>query len=176
MIRLEPFERSDFAQLMAWIDSPTFMFQWGGQTFRYPLDERQLDHYLSDANTDEAQAFIYRVVLEESDEVIGHIHLQLDRLNQSARIGKVLVGKKSLRGQGIGQRMIQQVLTIAFDQLKLHKVSLGVIDFNQSAIACYEKAGFVKEGLIRDKRKMDGRYWNVWEMGLLEQEWFERMK
>ncbi|MCG7218169.1 GNAT family N-acetyltransferase [Paenibacillus mucilaginosus] len=173
VIKLEHFERSDFAQLMEWMDSPKFLFQWGGQTFSFPLNEQQLEHYIKDANTNTAQAFIYRVVHEENNEVIGHIHLQMDRVNQSARIGKVLVGKRSLRGQGIGQLMIKKVAAIAFEELKLHRVSLGVLDFNLSAIACYEKAGFVKEGLIRDKRRMDNEFWSVWEMSMLENEWLK---
>nr|WP_014650353.1 GNAT family protein [Paenibacillus mucilaginosus] len=173
MIKLEHFERSDFAQLMEWMDSPKFLFQWGGQTFSFPLNEQQLEHYIKDANTNTGQSFIFRVVHEENNEVIGHIHLQMDRVNQSARIGKVLVGKRSLRGQGIGQLMIKKVAAIAFEELKLHRVSLGVLDFNLSAIACYEKAGFVKEGLIRDKRRMDNEFWSVWEMSMLENEWMK---
>ncbi|MFB9327893.1 GNAT family N-acetyltransferase [Paenibacillus aurantiacus] len=173
MIRLEPFERADFTQLIAWMDSPRFLFQWGGQSFRHPLTEQQLEQYIEDANTDDAHALIYRVVQEENNEVIGHINLHIDRMNQSARIGKVLIGDRGRRGQGIGQLMIRQVLAIAFEDLGLHKVSLGVLDFNHAALACYEKAGFVKEGLIRDKRKMDDEFCSVWEMSMLEEEWLE---
>ncbi|MCZ8521374.1 MULTISPECIES: GNAT family N-acetyltransferase [Paenibacillus] len=172
MIKLEPFGRTDFGQLMEWIDSPEFLFQWGGQTFSFPLSEQQLDHYIKNSNTDAAQTLIYRVVQEENNEVIGHIQLQIDPINKSARVGKVLIGKRGLRGQGIGQEMIKKVLTIAFEEIKLHRVSLGVLDFNLSAIACYEKAGFVKEGLFRDKRRMDNEFWSVWEMSILEKEWF----
>lgn len=174
MIKLEHFERTDFAQLIEWIDSPKFLFQWGGQTFSFPLNEQQLDNYIKTSNTNAAQALIYRVVHEENNEVIGHINLQIDWINKSARIGKVLVGKRSLRGQGIGQLMIKKALNITFEGLKLHRVSLGVLDFNLSAISCYEKVGFVKEGLIRDKRKIDNEFWSVWEMSILENEWLEK--
>lgn len=174
MIKLEPFKRADFAQLIEWIDSPSLLFQWGGQTFSFPLNEQQLENYIQDSNTDVAQSLIYRVVHESNNEVIGHINLQIDRMNESARIGKVLIGDRSFRGQGIGQLMIRKVLTIAFEELNLHRVGLGVLDFNHSAIACYEKAGFVKEGLTRDKRKMGNEFWSVWEMSILENEWFEQ--
>jgi RimJ/RimL family protein N-acetyltransferase len=174
MIKLEPFERADIIQLMEWIDSPTLLFQWGGQTFSFPLNEQQLENYIKDSNTNAVQSLIYRVVHESNHEVIGHINLQIDWINESARIGKVLIGNRSFRGQGIGQLMIRKVLTIAFEELKLHRVSLGVLDFNHSAIACYEKAGFVKEGLTRDKRKMGNEFWSVWEMSILENEWFEK--
>lgn len=174
VIKLEHFERTDFAQLIEWIDTPKFLFQWGGQTFTFPLNEQQLDKYIQNSHQNVAQALIYRVVLEENNEVIGHINLQTDWINKSARIGKVLVGKRSLTGQGIGQLMINKVLNVAFEELKLHRVSLGVLDFNFAAIACYEKAGFVREGLVREARKIDNEYCSVWEMSILENEWFEK--
>jgi RimJ/RimL family protein N-acetyltransferase len=97
----------------------------------------------------------------------------IDRRNKSARVGKVLVGDKNVRGKGIGQLMMVEILKVAFDELKLHRVSLGVFDFNVAAIACYEKAGFIKEGLIRDSRKIGDEYWSLWEMSILENEWLE---
>jgi RimJ/RimL family protein N-acetyltransferase len=162
MIRLEPFERTDFKQLIGWIDSPKFMMLWGGRTFNYPLTEQQLENYIG------SDVLIYRVVHEDSGEVIGHINLTMDRINNSGRIGKVLIGDSSLKGHGIGKMMVQKVLNIAFGQLKLHRVSLGVFDFNLAAIACYERAGFVKEGLLREARKVENEYWNLWEMSILK--------
>ncbi len=104
--------------------------------------------------------------------MIGHISLgRVDRVNKSARIGKVLVGSSQYRGKGIGAEMVKAVLAIAFEEMQLHKVTLGVFDFNASAIRCYEKVGFVQEGLLRDARKNGDEYWNLIEMGILEDEW-----
>ncbi len=83
----------------------------------------------------------------------------------------MLVGDKNGRGRGIGVRMMKEILRVAFDELHLHRVSLGVFDFNTSAIACYEKAGFKKEGLLREIRKIGDEYWSLWEMSILEDEW-----
>ncbi|KEK22437.1 GNAT family N-acetyltransferase [Bacillus gaemokensis] len=172
MIKLEYFERRDFKQLIDWIDSEEFLLQWGGPAFTYPLQEKQLEKYIENANYENADVFVYKVIDQKIRKVIGHISLgKIDRINKSARIGKVLVDDASLRGKSIGKKMMEAVLNIAFEQLCLHKVSLGVFDFNTSAIACYEKVGFVKEGLLRDARKMGDKYWNLWEMGILENEW-----
>lgn len=168
MIKLEQFERTDFKQLIGWIDSPKFMLQWGGRMFSYPLTEQQLENYI------QSDTLIYRVVHEESGEVIGHINLTIDRINHSGRIGKVLVGKRNLQGYGIGQMMIQKVLNIAFGQFKVHRVSLGVFDYNLPAIACYEKAGLVKEGLLRESRRFENDFWSLWEMSILEKEWLDK--
>ncbi|MCL6602226.1 MAG: GNAT family N-acetyltransferase [Paenibacillus sp.] len=169
MIILEHFERTDFKQLIEWIDSPKFMLQWGGRTFSYPLTEQQLENYIC------SDVLIYRVVHEGNGEVIGHINLTVDRINDSGRLGKVLIGERSLKGYGIGQLMIQKVLNVAFGQLKLHRVSLGVFDFNLPAIHCYEKAGFVKEGLLREARKVDNEFWSLWEMSILQKEWLDKL-
>ena len=174
MIELHYFERSDFKQLINWVESPEFLLQWSGPGFTYPLDEQQLETYIENANKETSDKLVYKVVDKETGAVIGHIALgSIDRKNRSARIGKVLVGEKSVRGKGIGEQMISEVLKIAFDVLHVHRVSLGVFDFNASAIACYEKSGFTKEGLLRDSRKMGDTYWSLWEMSMLENEWME---
>jgi RimJ/RimL family protein N-acetyltransferase len=175
MIELKYFERSDFKQLINWIDSPEFLLQWGGPQFDYPLNESQLEKYIENANNDNSDTLVYKVIHKETGNVIGHISLsKIDRKNKSARIGKVLVGDKNIRSQGIGQLMVKEILKIAFEELKLHRVSLGVFDFNKSAIACYEKVGFKKEGLLRDCRKIGNEYWSLWEMSILENEWFDK--
>jgi RimJ/RimL family protein N-acetyltransferase len=172
MIELQYFERADFQQLISWIDSSSFLLQWSGSTFDYPLTEEQLEKYIENANKEDSDTLAYKVINRETKEVIGHISLgRIDRKSNSARIGKVLVGNKDVRSKGIGQQMIKAILKIAFDQLHLHRVSLGVFDFNIAAIACYEKAGFIKEGLLRDSSKNGDEYWSLWEMSMLEDEW-----
>lgn len=174
MVELKYFERSDFKQFIDWINSPKFLLQWGGPAFEYPLTENQLERYIENANNDKSETLVYKVSDKETGDIIGHISLgKIDRKNKSARVGKVLVGDKNTRGKGIGQQMIKEILRIAFDELQLHRVSLGVFDFNVSAIACYEKAGFIKEGLHRDSRKNGNEYWSLWEMSILENEWLK---
>lgn len=170
LIKLEPFKRSDFKQLINWIDSEGFLIQWSGNAFTYPLNDQQLEQYIESTNT-----LAFKVIDEESKEVIGHISLgQIDNINKSARIGKVLVGDTRMRGRSIGKHMMKAVLHIAFEELKLHRVTLGVYDFNTSAISCYEKIGFVKEGLLRESKKVGETYWNLWEMSMLEYEWGDK--
>ncbi|HHB1653470.1 GNAT family protein [Bacillus sp. AS_5] len=167
VIKLESFKKSDFKQLINWINSEEFLIQWSGNAFTFPLDEQQLEKYIESANT-----IAFKVVDEETSDVIGHISLgQIDNINKSARIGKVLVGNTKMRGRSIGKHMMKAVLHIAFDELKLHRVTLGVYDFNTSAISCYEKIGFVKEGLLRESKRVGETYWNLWEMSMLEYEW-----
>ena len=123
MVELKYFERSDFRQLINWVDSPEFLLQWGGPGFAYPLDESQLEKYIEKANDVNSDTFVYKVIHKETANVVGHISLgKIDRKNMSARVGKVLVGDKNTRRQGIGQLMMAKILKVAFDELNLHKL------------------------------------------------------
>lgn len=174
MIELQYFDREHIPTLIRWIPSPEFLLQWAGPAFHFPLTEEQIDRYIEKANTDTSDTYVYSVILKETGQIIGHISLaHIDREHKSARVGKVLIGDKSVRGKGLGYLMMTEIVKIAFEQLNLHRVSLGVFDFNTSAIACYEKVGFKKEGLLRDCRKMGDKYWSLWEMSILAPEWFE---
>ncbi|WP_062514335.1 GNAT family N-acetyltransferase [Halobacillus sp. KGW1] len=175
MITLHDFRKEDFTQLIQWVKSPEFLMQWAGPTFDYPLDREQLEVYRRGSNKKGSEVLIFKAVDMENERVIGHISLgRIDHHNKSARIGKVLIGEESSRGKGYAGQMIDRVLAVAFGELELHRVSLGVFDFNKAAISCYEKAGFIKEGLHRDKRKVGEEYWSLWEMSMLESEWRSR--
>ena len=177
MIKLEYFDENDFDTLISWIESPELLLQWGGPNFTYPLDKNQLQNYISKVNTVDSDTYIFKVVDVDSEQTLGHISInKIDQKNKSARIGKVLVGNKNFRGQGIGEAMMKEILKISFGKLQLHRVDLGVFDFNTSAIRCYEKVGFVKEGLLRDVRKIDNHYWSLWNMSILDHEWLEKQK
>jgi RimJ/RimL family protein N-acetyltransferase len=73
MVVLKYFGRSDFKQLMNWIDSPEFLLQWGGPQFDFPLNEKQLEKYIENANNDNSNTFMYKVIHIETGNVIGHI-------------------------------------------------------------------------------------------------------
>jgi RimJ/RimL family protein N-acetyltransferase len=83
----------------------------------------------------------------------------------------VLVGDEATRGKGICYQMVKEILKIGFAELGLHRITLGAYDTNKSALKCYEKAGFVVEGIHRDILLYEGRYWSMVEMAILEEEW-----
>lgn len=179
MIKLEYFDREDFKQLIEWMNSEHLITNWAGSLFRYPLTEESLDWYIEDTNNlEKSDAFIYKAVDTKTGQTVGHISLgSISEKNRAGRISRVLVGNTAERGKGYCPGMINAILKIGFEELKLHRISLGVYDFNKAAIRCYEKCGFVKEGVMRDVlRYDDGTYWSLIEMGILEDEWRELHK
>lgn len=179
MIKLEKFDREDFKQLIEWINSEHLITNWAGSLFRYPLTEESLDWYIEDTNDyEKSDAFIYKAVDTKTGNTVGHVSLGgISEKNRAGRISRVLVGNTAERGKGYCTGMINAILKIGFEELKLHRISLGVYDFNKAAIRCYEKCGFIKEGVMRDVlRYQDNTYWSLVEMSILEHEWKELHK
>ena len=173
MIILEYFDRSDFEQLMEWIRNEELLMNWSGSLFSYPLSAKSLNWYLDDVNDiNSSDALIYKAIDSITGTTVGHISLGgISRKNRSARISRVLVGATDNRGKGCCQQMLKAVLKIGFEDLKLHRISLGVYDFNIAAINCYKKVGLITEGTTRDILNYKGKWWSLVEMSILEEEW-----
>lgn len=172
-IRLEYFLEKDFDELIGWSGDAKFLQQWSGIGWEYPLDTVDLEAHLEGSNHPMfSDQLIYIVVDRTTNSKIGHVALsRIDRTNRSARISKLLVGDPNARGKGYGRQIIQELLRIGFDTLGMHRITLGVYDYNVSAIKLYESCGFSKEGLMRDSSWLDGHYYSVYEMSILEDEW-----
>ena len=173
-VKLKPFTKTDIEQLIAWTTSAEFLLQWAGPALHYPLDQVQLLQHLAEVEQADLEHLIFKAVNSETGETVGHGELMgIDRSNLSAKIARILVGPPELRGHGIGERIVRELLRIAFEVLSLHRVTLNVFDFNKSAIRCYEKVGFQQEGILREARKHGNKYWNVCIMSILEYEFLE---
>lgn len=70
-------------------------------------------------------------------------------------------------GRGWGTEITRLVLAHAFDGLGLHRVDLRVLAFNERAIACYERSGFVVEGRERDSCRIGDDWYDDVIMGAL---------
>jgi RimJ/RimL family protein N-acetyltransferase len=175
MIVLERFTPADFSQLIEWIDSERLMKEWSGSLFSFPLTEESLSWYIEGANDlKDPDVFVYKATDKATGETVGHISLgSISQRDKSGRITRVLVGNNAARGKGVCRRMVQALLRIGFEELGLHRISLGVYDFNQPAIKCYLKAGMKQEGILRDVVRHGDTYWSLVEMGILEDEWRE---
>lgn len=176
-ITLEPFTSADIDTLISWIPSAQFLLQWAGSTYTYPLDASQISRYLDSAQGEPPPNLMFKAVEQGTGQYVGHCELiRIDWRNKAARMSRILVGPQALRGQGLGGQIVQALLHVAFKELYLHRVDLGVFDFNHPAIACYERVGFQMEGILRESRRHEDEYWNLCIMSMLEHEWCERRK
>jgi len=174
MIRLEYFTRNDFTDLMGWINNEEILMNWSGALFSFPLRQSSMEWYIEDVNDmANSEAFVYKAVDDTTGKTVGHISLGgISKKNRAGRISRVLVAPE-YQGNGYCRQMVSAVLKIGFEDLKLHRICLGVYDFNKAAISCYKKAGLAIEGTNRDCLLFKGEWWTLVEMSILEEEWRE---
>ena len=85
------------------------------------------------------------------------------RMSHRGSLGMGII--KEFRGQGIGT----ELLSAAIEQAKktgLEKIELNVYSENDKAIHLYKKLGFKEEGIIKNYRKLDGKYFDSIIMAL----------
>ena len=171
MIRLRSFTDSDFTRIIDWIKSREMLIQWAGPTeFDYPLSEDQLRNYLQGSIGENSSRRIFTVIAEDGT-ACGHIELgAINRENQTASLCRVFLAPE-YRGRGLCTPMVEKLLALGFGDMSLRRIELRVYSFNSSGIRCYEKAGFVKEGLLRQSQKIGDRYWDTVMMAILREEW-----
>lgn len=110
------------------------------------------------------------------DEPIGSVYIRdIDRQHGKAEYG-IFIGEESARGRGIGTAAARMMLDYCFRQENLHRVYLRVFASNEQAIRSYEKAGFVREGLLRGDVCIDGKYRDIVWMAALNPNHGEKEK
>jgi RimJ/RimL family protein N-acetyltransferase len=125
---------------------------------------------LSGSEGERCSRRIFTVSTEEG-EVCGHIELgAINYDNQTASLCRVLLAP-DYRERGLCTPMVEKALAVGFEELGLRRIELRVFGFNSSAIRCYERSGFVREGLLRKSQKAGDLYWDTVVMAILRDEW-----
>ena len=175
MIKLSSLEKEDLIKIVEWNinKSADSLLQWAGPAYTYPLTLGQVeDYFLNDVKKDKSNIFVYKILLTETDEMIGTVELrEIDESNKIGRVCRFLIGEEMFRGKGIGILSFNEVLRMGFQDLGFKKITLGVFDFNLRAIRCYKNAGFITEKIIENARKATNGYWNLCEMSISKVEW-----
>jgi RimJ/RimL family protein N-acetyltransferase len=128
------------------------------------------------AVSDDSNTVQFAVCRRDTSALIGWIALSsISWSNRCAALG-VYIGDPSARGGGFGSAAIGELLRYGFDELNLHRIELEVVDYNQPAIAAYERLGFVLEGRKREFAERDGRRYDLLVYGLLAAEWRSRQR
>lgn len=103
-----------------------------------------------------------------TDTPLGSVYIRdIDRHHNKAEYG-IFIGEPSARGRGVGTAAARLMLRYCFEEEKLHRVYLRALAGNEQAIRSYEKAGFVKEGYLKEDVCIDGQYRDVVWMASVE--------
>jgi RimJ/RimL family protein N-acetyltransferase len=83
----------------------------------------------------------------------------------------ICIGDKTRRGQGYGTDATRALVRFGFEEMNLNRIWLTVNADNARAIRCYEKVGFVREGVKRQAVYCDGAFVGQVMMSVLREDY-----
>jgi diamine N-acetyltransferase len=158
-----PLEESDLPVLFRWINDRELVQL--SSAFR-PVPAAEHRRWFDDIRQ-RPDTHIFAIRMQDSSNLIGTC--QLHDVNQTHRSAElqIRIGDSLARGHGLGTEAVRLLAEFGFRELKLHRISLHVFVTNTAAQRAYEKAGFVREGLLRDAAFVDGKYVDMVIMSVL---------
>ena len=172
-VRLRAIEREDLPRFVAWLNDPDVARH---VVFHAPMSLQQEEKWyekILQQHTAEQPLVIERDA-PEGWTPIGNLGFHtIDWINRCTELG-IFIGEKLLWNQGYGGEAIQLMLQFGFDSLNLNRIFLRVDETNPGGIHCYEHAGFIHEGRLRQAKFEDGQYIDHLLMSVLRSEWQSR--
>ncbi|RPJ23305.1 MAG: N-acetyltransferase [Chloroflexi bacterium] len=120
-------------------------------------EDKNLYHFMIRAKADE------RLVGKASIQ-------QIEWTNGNAFI-RIGIGAAEDRRKGYGTQALRMLLRFAFAELNLFRLTAIVPEYNEGAVALLQKFGFMQEVCRRKSLERDGRRWDLYVFGLLNDEW-----
>lgn len=134
---LRPLKTDDAPRMLSWMRNPdiTQYLQIGGKD-----TSQETVLAFIERSRDESEN-LHRAIVDEFDEYLGTVSLKhIDREKQEAEYAISM--HPSALGTGASAEGSRQILAIAFDNLKLKRVYLNVLEENRRAVRFYQKFGF----------------------------------
>ena len=165
-VYLRPLQEDDLAHLRRWSEDAELRGLTGETA---PMSQADCERFLEKVYADADREW-FIVVVKHDNRVIGEAGLlRMDR-NWRATDVSVIIGERAEWAKGYGTETILLLLDHAFRHLNFHRVSIGVVGFNERALHFWEKTGFKREGIERDGYYYDGKYFDFVMMSMLEDE------
>jgi RimJ/RimL family protein N-acetyltransferase len=161
-------ERADLPSMVRWInDSEVTRLLFTGD---HPTTIEGLTKQW-EQDTGGSKDISFAVCTKEDGVFIGTTGLYAINWIMRTAEFRIFLGETSFWNRGIGTEASKLMVVYGFDKLNLNRISLGVNAENKGGVRAYEKAGFVREGLLRQEQYRNFQYYDVIVMGLLRAEY-----
>lgn len=162
---------TDIPLIASWINDgivTKFMFYGQLPTTLSQVEKMIVDQISSPANV------VFMVCDNATQKPIGFAGLYDMHLTARKAEFRVLIGETDFWGKGYGTEVTQLLTFYGFDRMNMHRMYLGVTSENLGAVKAYEKAGYVREGQLRDDIYRNSKYYDSIKMSLLREEYYEK--
>ncbi len=167
LVRLRAFDNGDLMKCLAYSNDYDVMRGASGAIlFPSTVDDeaREMGKNTSYSSGE------YQFAVETLQEGLFIGKCGFTRVNWKNRLAElaILIGEKDCRGKGYGADAIRTLCKFGFEEMNLHKIKALVFDFNTPALRCYEKCGFVREGVLKEEIFREGAYHDAVCMALFQ--------
>jgi ribosomal-protein-alanine N-acetyltransferase len=116
------------------------------------------------------QAVRWGLVLPASPHVVGTCGFtRWDRDNRFAVLGYDLA--RPYWRRGLMSEAVAAVLRLGFERMELHRVEATVMAGNVASATLLGRAGFRREGVLRERVLKRGAFTDMWMFGITDAEW-----
>lgn len=168
-LTLRPPRRGDEDDLFTLHSDPDVMRYFSEPSWTDPARAaRQIDD--DAAAFERAEYYRFAIILNETQRQIGNCGLfALHKQNRRGEIGYAL--HSAHWGKGYMNEALAALLVYAFGEHDLHRVEADIDPLNAGSVACIEKLGFSREGLLRERWIKEGQVSDSVIYGLLRRDW-----
>lgn len=118
----------------------------------------------------EKREFSFGIFAKGTNQLIGHISLYaVKRLPYSSAFVGYSMDER-FAGRGIATAATKAIVQFAFNQVGVHRVEAYVAPKNEASIRVLEKAGFVREGLLRRLLYINGEWVDHYMYAILKED------
>lgn len=109
---------------------------------------KKLESFLKEQ--EQKEILFWAILIKESKKHIGNIKIDpIDAEFNSGEYG-IMMGDTTEWGKGYAKEASLKIINYCFNDLKLSKITLGVVDQNKAALKLYENMGFERNAIINN--------------------------
>lgn len=157
-IYLRPITKEDLVHLNRWKnDEEVYRFLGGGFV---PVSINQQEKWLENLidMTGNNKRFI---ICDNEDNPLGMVGLYvINWIHRICEIG-IFIGEKRSHGKGYGKEACLLIEKYAKNYLNIRKIKLNVVLDNEAAYNMWITLGYMKAGVLKEERFIDGKYYNL---------------
>ena len=168
-VYVRPIKDEDMASIYQSCQDEEFLYMTGTSK-SFTLDEiiESYKQFSSDPTR-----YDFAICLMENGEIIGDLALlEIDQDNKKAGF-RISLHSRNHLNKGFGTEATQLAQIFTFEELKLNRLELEVFSHNIRGIKAYEKAGFKKEGILRQSLYYNDTYSDEVIMAMLREDYYE---
>ena len=165
---LRPVEEDDYPLILRWQNHPEV---WWYMDYERPFS---LEDVRDDMDRSRLEGHPFVIAVD--GRPVGRIGLNRFRHRDRMCSLYLYIGEPAFWGRGYARDAVMALLAFAFDRLDLHQVDLWTLATNNRVVDVYERCGFQRDAVLRDRSFKDGQFVDHVVMSVTREEFAEALE